>query len=172
MTTLIERMRQELIRRNYAAATIQSYLKAIEHFQKHVSSPLEAIGPGLSRIPARRKKARRQHRRAERVCSSLPVHQSAEARVERYTRGYRSGSRSAFTRGRKYMDHSFSAPTKRRTSTVITDIWRRKLKCLGNLCGPWKEELTPHRFRHTFARILLQKPGVTVRDVAELFPGP
>jgi hypothetical protein len=27
---------------------------------------------------------------------------------------------------------------------------------------------TPHRFRHTFARILLQKPGVTVRDVAEL----
>ena len=27
---------------------------------------------------------------------------------------------------------------------------------------------TPHRFRHTFARILLQKPGVTVRMVAEL----
>lgn len=44
MTTLIERMRQELIRRNYAA-TIQSYLKAVEHFQKQVSSPLEAIGP-------------------------------------------------------------------------------------------------------------------------------
>jgi len=45
VTTLIERMRQELIRRNYAATTIQSYLKAVEHFQKHVSSPLEAIGP-------------------------------------------------------------------------------------------------------------------------------
>ena len=26
----------------------------------------------------------------------------------------------------------------------------------------------PHRFRHTFARILLQRPNVTVRDVAEL----
>jgi integrase len=51
---------------------------------------------------------------------------------------------------------------------VITDIWRRKLKRLWNLCGPWKEKPTPHRFRHTFARILLQKPGVTVRDVAEL----
>jgi integrase len=36
------------------------------------------------------------------------------------------------------------------------------------LCRPWKEKPTPHRFRHTFARILLQRPGVTVRDVAEL----
>ena len=51
---------------------------------------------------------------------------------------------------------------------VITDLWRRKLNRLWALCGPWKEKPTPHRFRHTFARILLQKPGVTVRDVAEL----
>ena len=51
---------------------------------------------------------------------------------------------------------------------VITDLWRRKLNRLWKLCGPWKEKPTPHRFRHTFARILLQKPGVTVRDVAEL----
>jgi integrase len=27
---------------------------------------------------------------------------------------------------------------------------------------------TPHRFRHTFARILLERPNVSVRDVAEL----
>lgn len=51
---------------------------------------------------------------------------------------------------------------------VITDVWRRKLNKLWNLCGPWIERPTPHRFRHTFARILLQKPGVTIRDVAEL----
>jgi len=51
---------------------------------------------------------------------------------------------------------------------VITDVWRRKLNNLWELCGPWKEKPTPHRFRHTFARILLQRPGVTVRDVAEL----
>jgi len=51
---------------------------------------------------------------------------------------------------------------------VITDLWRRKLNKLWDLCGPWKVKPTPHRFRHTFARILLQKPGVTVRDVAEL----
>ena len=51
---------------------------------------------------------------------------------------------------------------------VITDTWRRKLNRLWDLCGPWKERPTPHRFRHTFARILLQKPGITVRDVAEL----
>ena len=51
---------------------------------------------------------------------------------------------------------------------VVTDVWRRKLNKLWALCGPWKEEPTPHRFRHTFARILLQRSGVTVRDVAEL----
>jgi len=51
---------------------------------------------------------------------------------------------------------------------VITDLWRRKLNKVWKLCGPWKARPTPHRFRHTFARILLQKPGVTVRDVAEL----
>jgi integrase len=51
---------------------------------------------------------------------------------------------------------------------VITDVWRRKLNKLWTLCGPWPEEPTAHRFRHSFARILLQRPGVTVRDVAEL----
>jgi integrase len=51
---------------------------------------------------------------------------------------------------------------------VVTDVWRRKLKRLWALCGPWQENPTPHRFRHTFARILLQRTNVTVRDVAEL----
>ena len=51
---------------------------------------------------------------------------------------------------------------------VITEGWRRKLQKVWKLCGAWKVAPTPHRFRHTFARILLQKPGVTVRDVAEL----
>jgi len=51
---------------------------------------------------------------------------------------------------------------------VIAELWRRKLNIVWEACGPWKIKPTPHRFRHTFARILLQKPGVTVRDVAEL----
>jgi integrase len=51
---------------------------------------------------------------------------------------------------------------------VVTDVWRRKLKRLWGLCGPWAEKPTPHRFRHTFARILLERANVTVRDVAEL----
>jgi integrase len=49
---------------------------------------------------------------------------------------------------------------------VATDVWRRKLKRLWALCGPWPETPTPRRFRHTFARILLQRANVTVRDVA------
>ena len=45
MTTLIQRMREELVRRNYAATTIQSYLKAVEHFGEHVKTPLDQLGP-------------------------------------------------------------------------------------------------------------------------------
>jgi integrase len=51
---------------------------------------------------------------------------------------------------------------------AITDLWRRKLKRLWALCGPWQENPTPHRFRHTFARILLERSSVSIRDVAEL----
>jgi integrase len=57
---------------------------------------------------------------------------------------------------------------KTQDMNVVTDLWRRKLKKLWSLCGPWPEPPTPHRFRHTFARILLERPGVEVRDVAEL----
>lgn len=51
---------------------------------------------------------------------------------------------------------------------VVTDIWRRKLKRLWRLCGEWKDKPTPHRFRHTFARILLERPGIGPKEVAEL----
>jgi site-specific recombinase XerD len=50
---------------------------------------------------------------------------------------------------------------------VITDVWRRKLNRLSELCGPWAARPVHHRCRHTFARILLQS-GVEVQDVAEL----
>jgi integrase/recombinase XerD len=42
---LIERMREELVRRNYAATTIHSYLKAVEHFRSHIDTPIEEVGP-------------------------------------------------------------------------------------------------------------------------------
>jgi len=45
VTTLIQRMREELVRRNYAATTIHSYLKAVEHFQQHIDRPLDQLGP-------------------------------------------------------------------------------------------------------------------------------
>jgi integrase/recombinase XerD len=45
VTTLIQRMREELVRRNYAVTTIQSYLKAVEHFQEYISAPLDQLGP-------------------------------------------------------------------------------------------------------------------------------
>jgi len=43
--TLIQRMRQELVRRNYSATTIHSYTKAVEHFEGYVEAPLDQLGP-------------------------------------------------------------------------------------------------------------------------------
>ncbi len=86
----------------------------------------------------------------------------------RSARGYRNGCRSESARGLKRHGPLIFGSHKTTDINVITDIWRRKLNRLWDLCAPWKEKPTPHRFRHTFARILLQKPGVTVRDVAEL----
>lgn len=50
----------------------------------------------------------------------------------------------------------------------LCDIWRNKrLKKVFKLAGPFAEKPGPHRFRHTFARILLER-GVEESDVAEL----
>jgi site-specific recombinase XerD len=54
------------------------------------------------------------------------------------------------------------------TMKQLTDIWRNtRLAKVFELAGPFEEKPTPHRFRHTFVRILLEK-GVPVADVAEL----
>ena len=45
MKPLIQRMREELVRRNYAATTIHSYLKAVEHFRQHVDVPIDEVSP-------------------------------------------------------------------------------------------------------------------------------
>jgi integrase len=50
---------------------------------------------------------------------------------------------------------------------TVTDLWRRKINRVFELAGKFEERPTPHRFRHTFARILLQR-GVPVADVADL----
>jgi integrase len=50
---------------------------------------------------------------------------------------------------------------------TVTDLWRRRIRRVFKLAGLFEETPTPHRFRHTFARILLQR-GVPVADVADL----
>jgi integrase len=49
----------------------------------------------------------------------------------------------------------------------MTDIWRQRLAKVFELADIGTEKATPHRFRHTFARLLLQR-GVPVADVADL----
>jgi len=50
---------------------------------------------------------------------------------------------------------------------TVTNVWRRRIAKAFEAAGPFEEPATPHRFRHTFARILLQR-GVPVADVADL----
>jgi len=54
------------------------------------------------------------------------------------------------------------------TMKQLTDIWRNKrLATVFDLAGPFEEKPTPHRFRSTFVRILLQN-GVSTADAAML----
>ena len=41
MTVLTQRMREELVRRNYAQTTIRTYLMAIEEFRRHAEERLD-----------------------------------------------------------------------------------------------------------------------------------
>jgi len=56
------------------------------------------------------------------------------------------------------------------TSTTIramAEVWRKRLGYVFAKAGAFEDRPTPHRFRHTFVRILLQR-GVPVADAAEL----
>ena len=69
-------------------------------------------------------------------------------------------------RAKGFGSHPFVVGESDRLETV-TDMWRRKIGKVFELAGKFDETPTPHRFRHTFARILLER-GVPVADVADL----
>ena len=45
MTILLQRMREELVRRTYSETTIRSYLHAVEAFRQHMGKRLDHLGP-------------------------------------------------------------------------------------------------------------------------------
>ncbi len=69
-------------------------------------------------------------------------------------------------RARRYGMRPFVVGQSDKLETV-TDLWRRRINKVFELAGKFEEPPTPHRFRHSFVRILLQK-GVPVADVADL----
>jgi len=71
-----------------------------------------------------------------------------------------------YARAKRFGERPFIVARSDRLET-ITNIWRRRLAKAFTAAGPFEEPSTPHRLRHTFARILLQK-GVPVADVADL----
>jgi integrase len=50
---------------------------------------------------------------------------------------------------------------------TVTNVWRRRLAQAFEAAGPFEQPPTPHRFRHAFARRLLQR-GVPIPEVATL----
>jgi integrase len=69
-------------------------------------------------------------------------------------------------RAERYGRRPFIVARSDRLET-ITNIWRRRIAKAFEGAGEFEEPPTPHRFRHTFARVLLQR-GVPVADVADL----
>jgi integrase len=70
-------------------------------------------------------------------------------------------------RERKYGTKIFACGVSERLETA-TDGWRRKINRAIDLAGSFEcGTPTPHVFRHTFVRLLLQR-GVSPRDVADL----
>jgi len=70
-------------------------------------------------------------------------------------------------RERKHGPKIFACGVSERLETV-TDMWRRKINRAFDLAGEFEcGSPTPHIFRHTFVRLLLQR-GVSPRDVADL----
>jgi integrase len=69
-------------------------------------------------------------------------------------------------RATRFGRRPFLIGSTKRLDTVI-DIWRRRVGRAFELADVGEERATPHRFRHTFARMLLQR-GVPVADVADL----
>jgi integrase len=70
-------------------------------------------------------------------------------------------------RERKFGPRIFACGQSQRLETA-TDTWRRKINRAFDLAGPFEcGAPTPHIFRHTFVRLLLQR-GVSPRDVADL----
>ena len=45
MTTLLQRLHDELVRRQYATTTCQSYLRILKAFQRHIGKRLDHVGP-------------------------------------------------------------------------------------------------------------------------------
>jgi len=70
-------------------------------------------------------------------------------------------------RQRRIGPRIFACGASRRLDTV-TDLWRRRINRVFDEAGTFDcRRPTPHIFRHTFVRLLLQR-GVPPRDVAEL----
>ena len=49
MTKLLQRLRDELVRRQYSPVTIRSYVRIVDHFRRQTGGRLDRLGPDAIR---------------------------------------------------------------------------------------------------------------------------
>jgi Phage integrase family len=77
-----------------------------------------------------------------------------------------SSPSARLARAKRYGRKPFLISKAKNLDSII-ETWREQLDKVFEMADVGDERATPHRFRHTFARILLQN-GVPVADVADL----
>src|SRR5690348_7540740 len=80
MTRIMQQMREELVRRNYAESTIRSYLGTVEDFRRYFQKRLDHMEPAdIRRYQAGRQENGRRHGHQSRCRAALSLRKDAEA---------------------------------------------------------------------------------------------
>jgi len=77
VTVLTRRMREELVRRNYAETTIRTYLMAMEEFRRHAEKRLDYLGPEDIRHISSYETPASSHNFARRSLALIPIARTA-----------------------------------------------------------------------------------------------
>jgi len=100
VTKLLQCLRDELVRRDYAATTIRSYVQIVDAFRQHTGARLDRITPAQLRryhlflLEGRRLRSGQSSRRSARCASSAgtsctDVMYARTCRIRRSASGYR-----------------------------------------------------------------------------------
>lgn len=79
MTRIMQQMREELVRRNYAESTMRSYLGTVEDFRRYFQKRLDHMEPADIRRYQGREEVGRRDRHQSRCRFAVSVREDVEA---------------------------------------------------------------------------------------------